>query len=98
LRRPSAPADSLAAELVQVDAARRALSDGHPRRALALLDVYDRTFAARQFGPEVVVLRIEALLANGQTGAAERLAQEFMARYSRHVLAARVRRLVPTDR
>ena len=73
-----------------IETARAALAQGDAGRALATLDVYDRRYAQRQFGPEALALRVEALRAEGQIGLARTLAQEFERRYPHHPLLTRV--------
>ena len=65
-------------------------AQGDATRALATLDAYDRSYAQKQFGPEALALRVQALRASGQEGRARALAREFEQRYPHHPLLSRV--------
>ncbi len=90
---PVAPA-TLARELVAVDAARTAVAHRQPRRALALLDAYARSFpgARAHLGPEAEILRIDALAQGGHPAAARAHAEAFVRLHPGSVLSARARR------
>jgi hypothetical protein len=89
--RRSMPTSSLFEEQRAIEQARAAISRGDTATALGLLDAYERNYARRQFGPEALALRIEALRNQGQLAAARARASEFERRYPRHPLLARVR-------
>jgi hypothetical protein len=90
---PVAPA-TLARELVAVDAARTAVARRQPRRALALLDAYARSFpgARAHLGPEAEILRIDALAQSGHPVAARAHAEAFIRLHPGSVLSDRARR------
>lgn len=90
---PDSPAPwrpSLFEEQRIVESARAAVARGDIRSAFALLDNYDQTYATKQFGPEALALRVEALRGSGQLGRARSLAAEFAQRYPHHPLLQRV--------
>lgn len=89
-RFPGAPSSaSLAAELADIDRARRALAQGDAAASLAALDAYDR--APGVLRPEAVVLRAEALVRAGRTEEARALARRELASAPRGPQAARLR-------
>ena len=73
-----------------IESARAAVARGDVPSAFALLDNYDQTYTPKQFGPEALALRVEALRANGQLGRARALAADFAQRYPHHPLQQRV--------
>ena len=83
---------TLARELAAVDAARTAVAHRQPRRALALLDAYARSFPDPNLGPEAEILRIDALAQGGHPVAARAHAESFLRLHPSSVLAARARR------
>jgi hypothetical protein len=85
------PTVALARELAALDAARTAVAHQQPRRALALLDAYVRTYPDGTLGPEAEILRIDALAQGGQRAMARLHAEAFVRRYPSSVLAARAR-------
>ncbi|HKU37197.1 MAG TPA: hypothetical protein VJR89_03600 [Polyangiales bacterium] len=87
---PARPARSLSEELALLDEARSALAASSAERAAKLLDQHARQFPRPGLGPESEALRIEVLVAQGQTQRASRLAQRFLDRYPAHPLAARI--------
>jgi hypothetical protein len=89
--RRSSPTSSLFEEQRAIEQARAAISRGDSATGLGLLDAYERNYLRRQFGPEALALRIEALRHQGQLAAARARASEFERRYPRHPLLARVR-------
>jgi hypothetical protein len=93
---PSAapPADSLAEEVALVEEARRAVRARDAGRALAAIDAHARRFPRGKLGLEVTVLRIEALLAQGNRAAARSVGERFLAAHPNHVLSDRVRALL----
>jgi hypothetical protein len=88
------PGQSLFEEQRIIESARAAVARRDSAAALATLDGYDRAYAQRQFGPEALALRVEALSAAGQTGRARGLAAEFQRRYPHHPLLSRVQAAV----
>jgi len=89
---PPVAAATLARELAAVDAARTAVANRQPRRALALLDAYARSFPEAHLGPEAEILRIDALAQSGRVVAARAHAEAFVRLHPGSVLAARARR------
>jgi hypothetical protein len=77
-----------------IESARAAVARGDARTAFSLLDDYERTYASKQFRPEALALRIEALRNSGQLGAARALAAEFAQKYPHHPLLQRVQSAV----
>jgi hypothetical protein len=73
-----------------IESARAAVARGDARSAFSLLDDYERAYASKQFRPEALALRIEALRSNGQLGAARALAAEFGQKYPHHPLLQQV--------
>jgi hypothetical protein len=88
--RPPAGA-SLFEEQRIIESARAAVGRGDVRTAFSLLDDYDRAYPSKQFWPEALALRIEALRNSGQLAAARALADDFAQKYPHHPLLARVR-------
>jgi hypothetical protein len=84
----------LAQELRALEAARRALVQGDPRRSLALLDEYAGKFSKPRLTAEATVLRIEALSASGETTRAHKLGKDFLARHANGPYERRVRSLI----
>ena len=96
-RRPaprSSAAPGLSDEVAALERARRALSEADNATALKALSEYDRQFSQGTLGPEAEVLRIEAVLRNGNKAAGKALGQRFLARFPNSPLAARVRSLL----
>jgi hypothetical protein len=99
---PIAPAPAVAstdpgrfaAQLGLVDRARRAVAEGKPHQAQALLDQLEREHRENGFGPEALAIRVEALMKSGNRGAAEALARQFIQAHPQHPLVPRVRSLV----
>lgn len=85
---------SLVEEQRVIEAARVAVAHGDAQGALATLDGYDRRYAQKQFGPEALALRVQALAATGQLGPARALAKDFELRYPHHPLLRRVQSVV----
>jgi len=71
-----------------IESVRAAVARGDVRTATVLLDNYERAYATKQFGPEALALRIEALRGGGQLGAARALAADFARDYPHHPLLA----------
>ena len=74
-----------------IESARAAVARGDTRSAFALLDNYEHAYASKQFWPEALALRVEALRGSGQLGAARALAADFAQKYPHHPLLQRVR-------
>lgn len=81
----------LAAEVAFVDRGRTLFRNGTPSAALAALASYESEFPARRLLPEVLLLRMDALAATGQRGAAEALAHVLVRDFGRSPHAARAR-------
>jgi hypothetical protein len=89
-----APDPTLGDEVTALDRARRAMTDGDAAGALRRLDDYEARFAHGALFEEAEVLRIEALLAEGDRGTASRVANRFLAAHPSSPHAARVRALL----
>ena len=87
---PSAPASPMTLELATLDQARAALAQGNPAGALSILDAYAARFPHASMAPEATVLRIEALVRAGDTAAARRVADAFLASNPRSPYASRI--------
>lgn len=85
---------SLFEEQRMIESARTAVARGDAESALKALDTYEQSYAERQFGPEALALRVEALVAAGQLPRARLLAKDFELRYPRHPLLSRVQAAV----
>lgn len=90
----AAPSDTFAAELAQIDAARRALARGDADGALRIITRYELAYAAPHFDQEATLLRVEALKLSGRAAAAERVGRAFIATHPASALAPRVRTLI----
>jgi hypothetical protein len=88
------PASSLPIEIAMLDDARAALAGGAPARAVAALDRYGARFPDGAMAPEATMLRIEALRALGDRGAAARVGHDFLQRDPDSPYTARVRSLL----
>lgn len=69
---------ALTDEVRSLDAARRELSAGHARAALAALETYRARFPQGSLRTEATVLRVEALLRAGDRASAEREANDIV--------------------
>jgi hypothetical protein len=87
-------ASSLPEELSALESARRALVAGDAKRALQQLDEYARRFSKPRLGTEAAVLRIEALIANGERARANQLGRDFLAKHTNGPYERRVRSLM----
>lgn len=85
---------SLVEEQRVIESARAAVARGDLRAASAALDTYDRRYVTKQFGPEALALRVEALHGLGQLAQARALAADFARRYPHHPLLQRVQGVV----
>jgi hypothetical protein len=84
----------LAAEVLALREARRALASGQPSTTLQLLDAYETRFVHPVLLPEATVMRIEALLALGRTGEARTISDRLLAEQPNSAYAQRVRSLL----
>jgi|GEM_PF-4609083 len=77
-----------------IESARAAVARGDTRSAFALLDDYEHAYVSKQFWPEALALRIEALRNSGQLAAARAMAADFAQKYPHHPLLQRVQNTV----
>jgi hypothetical protein len=91
---PKAAMASLAEEMAALDAAHAALAAGDAPRALRAAEEYDRRFPEGMLAPDVMVVRIEALVRVGDRAGAERLGWAFIGAHPTSTHAARVRALL----
>jgi len=91
VRQRRAATPGLAAEIAQLERARRALSEARPSNALAALDEYAVQFRAGQLAPEAALLRVQTLAALGRTRAARALAEQLLEQAHDSDYARRVR-------
>jgi hypothetical protein len=84
----------LAAELVLVDRGRTLLQGSEPRAALSALDRYERDFADPRLLPEVLYLRMEALMQLGMTPQATAVARQLAQNFPRSPHTARARNVL----
>jgi hypothetical protein len=87
---PSATASPMTLELAMLDQARAALANGNPAGALSILDAYAARFPHASMAPEASMLRIEALVRAGDTAAARRVADAFLAHNPQSPYASRI--------
>lgn len=97
-RSSSAPtveeSSTLAAELAQLDVARRAVAAHNPRQALRVLDDYERRFPKPHLPTEATVLRIEALVGSGANARAQKLGEALLAKQPNSPYERRIRSLL----
>ena len=84
---------SLAEEVAALEAARSAVGRHDPGAALVAIDRYERDFPRRTLGPEATMLRVEALVQQGNRAAAGAVAKRLL-RTSR-AYEARIHTLLP---
>lgn len=106
--RPSASAPSqpdIAGEIENIDVARTLLRQGRSKEALSTLDRYRAEHGkSKSLGVEATVLRIEALLRQGDRSRAGALASSFLAAHPNSPYSSRIRALMrsstsePADR
>ena len=89
--KPAPESSDLRLEIIALDGVHHALDAARPHEALALLDQYAARFPAGKLREEATVLRIEALHANGDQAAADRLAERLFRDSPNTPYAARVR-------
>jgi hypothetical protein len=87
-------ADTLADQIAMMDAIRSAIASGNGGRALRLVDDYERRFPRGAFVEEAEALRVEAIAKTGDSAAAQRAADRFLAAHPGSPHAARIRALV----
>ena len=87
----------LAAALIPLSASLPALAQGAPTAALAELDAHARAFPRGALGPEAQMLRVDALLASGDTAGGRALAAQLLARDPAGPHAKRLRTLIAQD-
>lgn len=75
---PSAPRDDVAREVASLDAARQALLAGNAGEALRTLSALEQ-LPRRALAPEATLLRVRALLAQGNRAEAKRVTEAFCA-------------------
>jgi hypothetical protein len=85
---------ALGVEARRIDEARRALSRGDVRRALAELDGYDRSRVIGVLDREAEFLRIQALVQVGDAVRAVALARTYLSLHPRDAYAARLNELI----
>lgn len=86
---------NLADEVATLDKAQAAASAGDPTRTLRLLDSYQRQYPHGNLGPEAQLLRIEALVQNGQSAVALPIARRMLKDAPTGPHAERIRSLLP---
>lgn len=91
-RTPRQSGSTVADEVKQIDAARRALRQGAAAKALGILAHYRQRFPKGALLPESEVVTIEALAHQGATRSAQARAEAFLRRSPRDPHAPRVRR------
>jgi hypothetical protein len=89
---------SLAAEVHLLDRARAALARGDASGALRELDRHRVEFPRGALGPEVTVLRIEALARSGDRAAAEKLAERYLGSSPNAAHSTRIRSVLKPER
>jgi hypothetical protein len=91
----ASPSDgSLAREVAQIDAARRALASGDAQAALSALDEYARLDRTRTLDREAQILRIDALVALNQRASALALARAYLRQHASDPHAPKLRALL----
>ena len=90
----SARSSTLDDEVAMIDQARRAIANGDASAALQVVGSYDSKYPGGALSQESTEIRIEALLAQGNRGAAERLAAKFFASHPSSPYVHRIRALL----
>jgi outer membrane protein assembly factor BamD (BamD/ComL family) len=85
-------------QIALLDRARAALRSGHGGAALTELDTYRKRFPRGEFAQEVSVLKIEALVQNGQMDSARTLGKRFLAAHPESPHVERIERLIGAAR
>jgi hypothetical protein len=88
----STPKSTLDDEVAMVARARAARAAGDSAGAIQLLDTYDAKYPAGSLARESTEIRIEALIAQGNRPAAERLAERFIASHPSSLDVRNIRR------
>lgn len=91
---PGSAADTLAAQVRAIDAARSAISQGDADEALRRVAGYRRLYPKGELRADAEVVALEALAAQGDSAALRRQAAIFLAKYPNDPHAARVSRLL----
>jgi hypothetical protein len=94
LAAPSSAPGDLREQIALLDRARAALRAGSGGAALAELDTYRKRFPRGEFAQEVTVLKIEALVQNGQMDSARALGKRFLAAHPESPHVERIERLI----
>jgi outer membrane protein assembly factor BamD (BamD/ComL family) len=84
---------TLAQEVAVLDEARRAVAGARGAEAMAVLDRYQRDFPRGRLGHEAALVRMQALIQQGNHAAAAQLAEQFLKANPNSPLAPRVRAL-----
>jgi TolA-binding protein len=87
----------LAAEVAAIDLAARAVAERDPARGLVALDAYEKAFPGGVLRPEATVLRVQALVQQGDRPRAVAIARVFLAQHPHSPHADRLRSLVGVD-
>lgn len=95
---PASTTGDLREQIALLDRARAALRSGHGGVALAELDSYRKRFPRGEFAQEVSVLKIEALVQNGQMDSARTLGKRFLAAHPESPHVERIERLIGAAR
>ncbi len=85
---------SIQGQIDLIDRARNAVRAHQPATALQAVSEYYQRYPQGVLGQEAQLLRIEAVLQQGDRATAERMFDSYEARYPNSALAARVRRLL----
>jgi len=93
---PVVDVELLARETRLVDRARADLAAGRAGSALAILDEYQAQFPQPRYAPEALYLRMEGLLAQGNTQAARQVAKRLAQSHPNSPHAARAEALLTT--
>jgi hypothetical protein len=91
---PAPSSTSLREQIVALDAIRRTLEAGDAAGALAALDRYAHDFPKSMLAPEAIVVRIEALLKQGDRQRAAAIAHRFVASHPESPHVARIQSLI----
>jgi hypothetical protein len=90
-------ASSLAQQIAAVDRARASLDTGDTQRARRLVDAYETEYPGGAFTQEAEVVRIDALVREGNRADADRVGKRFLGAYPKSPHATRVRALLGYD-